>query len=507
MSRTRTRATAIVAAAAVAVSLLGVPQPAPAAASSRHEASVSDRLGDVAAAHVDIRAAGISYTTKTLRLTAKLARRVDVQARGWRLRSTYIKWTLDTAPGNGGETAVLIRRRNGRLTATMTPNGWPTVLCRGSVRVIRRTVTVSLARSECLDSHTVRGWVQTSYIAKPNTWDPEIQRDRAPSRGWLPVVHRPRGLSDLEFGFKDRTVVDYGSAHTITGLLGWGRWSLANRPVTLYRRWSSQHPWTRLGTERTDEYGVARWWPQHVADRPAQFVMRFRGDSRNAPSRSRILRILPRMVVHAELHPGEYRAPGSTAYIEGEIRPAAAGGKIALQRRVGNRWRTVSHSAVRKGGQFTATFTVPQEWHHDYRVRHGGTRSILPGVSRSMTVVVHDAEVKTVRPSHPVAEVEDLNNEYFVLRNTTREHIHPGGWQVVSTSGGVAYISGGLMHPGEEVRVHTGRGAPRPGHFYLQRYVPMWSSAGDVVTILDRHGDLIDQYAYGAAAPADAAFR
>ncbi|MBD0324508.1 MAG: hypothetical protein ICV72_14160, partial [Aldersonia sp.] len=304
MSAVRTRSVALLVALTVALPLVTSPQPAPAAVAPRHEVSRRDATGDVVSPHIDIRAAGMSYTTRSVRLKVELIRSIDVQARRWRPRSTRLAWTLDTDPGSGGKLTVLVRRRAGRLQATMTPIESSVEVCRGAVRVVGRSLTVSLPRAACLNSPTVRGWVQTTYVPNPGAWEPTILTDRAPSRRSLPAVSRPRGLSELRFGLPSRMVVPYGSAHTITGLLSWGRWQLTNRPVTLYRRWSPQHPWTSLGTERTDEYGGAEWWPQHAAVRPAQFVLRFSGDARNAPSRSSVLQIVPAMVVQAELHPG-----------------------------------------------------------------------------------------------------------------------------------------------------------------------------------------------------------
>jgi len=96
---------------------------------------------------------------------------------------------------------------------------------------------------------------------------------------------------------------------------------------------------------------------------------------------------------------------------------------------------------------------------------------------------------------------EDLNAEYLRIANLRAQPRSLQGW-IVSNEHGDRYVFGPVVVPGgHTVTLASGSGedqtAPdQPIRLFWRREVPMWSNRGDVATLMDPAGQVVDRAEY-----------
>jgi hypothetical protein len=94
-------------------------------------------------------------------------------------------------------------------------------------------------------------------------------------------------------------------------------------------------------------------------------------------------------------------AKEDTVKVRGRVRPAAAGQKVVLQQRVGDRkkWVASGKAKVRRNGTYVLKDKPSTPGSREYRVVKPASRGIAKGVSKSLPVEVYRWEKLAYRPS------------------------------------------------------------------------------------------------------------
>lgn len=108
-----------------------------------------------------------------------------------------------------------------------------------------------------------------------------------------------------------------------------------------------------------------------------------------------------------------------------------------------------------------------------------------------------------VSPETPGGARENLNQEYVVLENRGGADLDISGWQISDQADHIyEFRAGSTIGPGQRLVVRTGTGDDSDAERYWGLRRQVWNDAGDVVTVRDDDGEIVDQHRYPVL-PAD----
>lgn len=90
------------------------------------------------------------------------------------------------------------------------------------------------------------------------------------------------------------------------------------------------------------------------------------------------------------------------------------------------------------------------------------------------------------------------SDEYICLANKGGGDVDMLGWELRDAEGSVNLLPDITLSPGQHLKVHPGEGRNTETDVYGEGRAAVWNNSGDVVTLLDDSGDVIDLQAYGA---------
>jgi hypothetical protein len=111
-------------------------------------------------------------------------------------------------------------------------------------------------------------------------------------------------------------------------------------------------------------------------------------------------------------------AKEDTVKVRGRVTPRAAGQKVILQQRVGNKkWRVTGNAKVRRNGTYVLEDEPTTPGEREYRVLKPGSRGISKGYSKPVQVQVYRWEKLVNRVSGPNVNIQTagvlIGAEYF----------------------------------------------------------------------------------------------
>ncbi len=87
----------------------------------------------------------------------------------------------------------------------------------------------------------------------------------------------------------------------------------------------------------------------------------------------------------------------------------------------------------------------------------------------------------------------NLNGEYVVLRNESRQPTDISDWVLADNSDHrLVFRQGTVVQPGARLRVRSGAGRNSASDYYWHRRAPIWNNTGDRAFLYDATGNLID---------------
>ena len=124
-------------------------------------------------------------------------------------------------------------------------------------------------------------------------------------------------------------------------------------------------------------------------------------DARRAASYKVIAKVNKTVVIAKE----------DTVKVRGRVKPRAAGQKVILQQRVGDkkRWRKTDTARIKRSGRFVLKDKPSTAGEREYRVVKPATRGVRRGVSKAMDVTVYAWERLAFRRAGATSGVEVLN--------------------------------------------------------------------------------------------------
>lgn len=93
---------------------------------------------------------------------------------------------------------------------------------------------------------------------------------------------------------------------------------------------------------------------------------------------------------------------------------------------------------------------------------------------------------------------ESGSAEFICVVNKDGGDVDLLGWELRDAEGGVNVLPDVTLAPDQRLRVHPGGGTDSEGDVYGEGEDPSWNNTGDVVTLLDDDGNVIDTVAYGS---------
>lgn len=112
-------------------------------------------------------------------------------------------------------------------------------------------------------------------------------------------------------------------------------------------------------------------------------------------------------------------AKEDTVKVKGRVTPKAAGEKVVLQQRVGNKkkWKSTDKAKVKGNGRYVLKDKPTTQGPREYRVLKPGSKGIKQGYSKTMPVEVYKWEKLVFRTSGPRVNVEPagvlIGAEYY----------------------------------------------------------------------------------------------
>jgi hypothetical protein len=98
------------------------------------------------------------------------------------------------------------------------------------------------------------------------------------------------------------------------------------------------------------------------------------------------------------------------------------------------------------------------------------------------------------------ASDENLSEQYVIVHNHGSTEVDMTGWHLQDRTGATYDFPRFALTGGASVLLHTGEGQDTESDLYWGRGSSVWRNEGDVVTLFDRHWNLVDQQGYGQEA-------
>jgi micrococcal nuclease len=92
---------------------------------------------------------------------------------------------------------------------------------------------------------------------------------------------------------------------------------------------------------------------------------------------------------------------------------------------------------------------------------------------------------------------KNLNGEYVLIKNVGNSAVNLKGWKLMDESGNTFTFPDITLSPGEEVRVHSGKGKNTKTDLYWGSDKPIWNNGGDTAYLYNSNGVLVDSYRWG----------
>jgi len=94
----------------------------------------------------------------------------------------------------------------------------------------------------------------------------------------------------------------------------------------------------------------------------------------------------------------------------------------------------------------------------------------------------------------PYDDRQNLNNEWVLLTNRGDGMVLLAGWTLSDKTGLDPYVFPAfVLMPKSSVTVYSGSGKMNDTALFMGRYTPIWKNSGDVATLKDGRGTIIDQ--------------
>ncbi len=97
-------------------------------------------------------------------------------------------------------------------------------------------------------------------------------------------------------------------------------------------------------------------------------------------------------------------AKEDTVKVRGRVTPKAAGDKVVLQQRVGNKktWKATAKATIKRNGTYLLKDEPTTSGSREYRVLKPGTRGVKKGISKSLAVEVYRWDKLAFRTPGPI---------------------------------------------------------------------------------------------------------
>ncbi len=88
----------------------------------------------------------------------------------------------------------------------------------------------------------------------------------------------------------------------------------------------------------------------------------------------------------------------------------------------------------------------------------------------------------------------NINGEYVLIKNVGSSAVNLKGWKLMDESGNTFTFPSITLSPGEELRVHSGKGENTKTDLYWGSDKPIWNNNGDTAYLYNSEGHLVDVY-------------
>lgn len=93
---------------------------------------------------------------------------------------------------------------------------------------------------------------------------------------------------------------------------------------------------------------------------------------------------------------------------------------------------------------------------------------------------------------------DNASDEYVCLVNKSDSDVDLLGWELRDAEGGVNVLPDVTLAPGQHLKVHPGGGRNTGTDLYGEGHAAAWNNGGDIVTLMDDSGNVIDLQPYGS---------
>lgn len=467
------------------------------AAAGDHFAPVTDAAGDVATSRGDLVRTTLHYGEYYVTLRAELRNADSYQSANWQHGDTMLAFAIDTDSDAYDDYAALVYNTgHDTLTGPIVNTDYRSVECRRRPSQRGDVFTLRFPHKCLLSPLKVRFQAIMWYDRDAGGSSRQaVTRDAAPNKlGWSRWAARPPQPSRVVYTTRPAASVTYGSQVQIRAAFP-SDWE--GRRLHLYRRFKGTTRWVRIATA-SDEYDDA-YFPPVTLYRPADFQVRFAGNHLWKPSATRVATTSVTMVIQQDTPP-QTLPLDERVRVTGRVRPANPGGSVSLQQRVDGRWVRIASTKLTAESTYSLGTTPARSRRYTYRVHTAGDGVRAAANTKPFIVDVYDARIRTVEPSDPVRETQDLNSEFISVINAGRVNVNLAQWLVTANVVDGARVpyhwNEAILQPGDGIRIHTGSGDASAGHLYLGLNAPLWPDAG-LARIYNPDDILIDELQYG----------
>jgi hypothetical protein len=174
------------------------------------------------------------------------------------------------------------------------------------------------------------------------------------------------------------------------------------------------------------------------------------------------------------------------------VSPAAAGQRVLLQRRKGDKWVRVSTKHLEAGSSTTYKFKIRRGDSGRYRYRTfvplfvGTPSGAYGGPAKGRLLRVYRAKI---------AAIHHGGDEFVVIANTGAVRMGIDGWRLVNKGTRTKRtLPDRVVRPGRIMRIHSGSGKSDKNDLYLNRK-DMWGRHATAV-LRNQRSMLLDRRSY-----------